>query len=232
MSIDTPPESTHSRSIRSFVRRTGRITTAQQKALKSLWPVWGIDFAPTPPSLPAEYEVHKLEIGIGNGDALVEMASADPGSLYLGVEVHLPGIGHCLNRIDSEGLENVRLICHDAMEVLDAMIEPGSLERVLLFFPDPWHKKRHHKRRIVNRNFRDLVYRGLKPGGVLHAATDWRDYAEWIAAEFLGDDRFINLGDESGYSDTPSYRPQTRFERRGRSLGHEVWDLVFASKSG
>jgi tRNA (guanine-N7-)-methyltransferase len=110
------------------------------------------------------------------------------------------------------------------------MIAPATLDRIPLFFPDPWHKKRHHKRRIVNRMFRDLVYRGLKPGGVIHVATDWRDYAEWIAAEFLGDTRFANLGGADGYAECPDYRPQTRFERRGRRLGHGVWDLLFARK--
>ena len=189
-----------------------------------------MDFHPGPVELPSGFEALKLEIGIGNGDALIEMASRDPRSLYLGIEVHLPGIGRCLNRIEQLGLDNVRLIRHDAIEVLEQMITPASIDRVLLFFPDPWPKKRHHKRRIVNRRFRDLLYRALKPGGEIHAATDWEEYAEWIAAEFLGDDRFVNRGDAEGYCETPAYRPRTRFERRGLALGHPVRDLVFAKK--
>lgn len=219
-----------SRSIRSFVRRAGRITPAQKKALERDWPAWGIDYAEAAIELPRGYDAVKMEIGIGNGDALVAMAADDPQSLYLGVEVHEPGIGRCLNGIRERRLENVRLIRHDAVEVLRHMIAPASLDRVLLFFPDPWHKKRHHKRRIVNAEFRDLLYKVLEPGGVLHAATDWQDYAEWIAQQFLGDDRFENLGDENGYAQCPDYRPPTRFEERGRRLGHGVWDLLFAKR--
>ena len=220
----------HSRSIRSFVLRAGRITPAQKQALESLWPSWGIDFQPYTLELPAGFDAVKLEIGIGNGDALLEMAAQDPRSLYLGVEVHLPGIGRCLNGIEQRQLVNVRLIRHDAIEVLEQMIAPGSLDRILLFFPDPWPKKRHHKRRIVNRHFRDLVYQALKPGGEVHVATDWEEYAEWIAAEFLGDRRFANRGDAEGYCDAPAWRPRTHFERRGLRLGHPVRDLVFARK--
>lgn len=219
-----------SRSIRSFVLRAGRITPAQKQALETLWPAWGIDFRPTEVDWPAGFEALKLEIGIGNGDALLEMASRDPRSLYIGIEVHLPGIGRCLNGIERQGLDNVRLIRHDAIEVLEQMIAPSSIDRVLLFFPDPWPKKRHHKRRIVNLRFRDLLYRVLKPGGEFHAATDWEEYAEWIAAEFLEDPRFANRGDAAGYCETPGYRPRTRFERRGLALGHPVRDLVFARK--
>lgn len=221
-----------SRSIKSFVLRTGRITPAQRRALENLWPVYGIDYAEAPAELPAGFAALKLEIGIGNGEALIEMAAADPQSLYIGVEVHLPGIGRCLNRIEERGLDNVRLIGHDAVEVLQHMIAPASLDRVLLFFPDPWHKKRHHKRRIVNAAFRDLVWRALRPGAEIHIATDWQDYAEWISAEFLSDARFENRGDADGYSPAPAYRPRTRFEQRGQALGHGVWDLVFAKRPG
>ncbi len=158
------------------------------------------------------------------------MAERDPQSLYLGIEVHEPGIGRCLNQIHKRELANIRLLRHDAIEVLQHMIAPDSLDRVLLFFPDPWHKKRHHKRRIVNPLFRDLVFRGLKVGGVVHMATDWQDYAEWIAEQFLGDSRFTNMGDSDGYAERPDYRPSTRFEQRGRRLGHGVWDLLFVKK--
>ena len=226
-----PANDPRSRSIRSFVRRAGRITPAQKKALERDWPVWGIDYVEAAIELPSGFAAAKMEIGIGNGDALTAMAAADPGSLYLGVEVHEPGIGRCLNGIRERRLENVRLIKHDAVEVLRHMIAPASLDRVLLFFPDPWHKKRHHKRRIVNAEFRDLLYKVLKSGGVLHAATDWQEYAEWIAGQFLDDARFENLGDINGYAECPAYRPPTRFEQRGRRLGHGVWDLLFAKRT-
>jgi tRNA (guanine-N7-)-methyltransferase len=220
------------REIRSFVRRGGRMTPSQKQALERYWPTYGIDYSSARIQLPPGFDALKIEIGIGNGDALIHMAASDPRSLYIGIDVHEPGIGRCLNQIVKHELDNVRLICYDAVEVLRDMLESESLDRLLLFFPDPWHKKRHHKRRIVNRKFRDLVHRALKPGGVIHVATDWQDYAEWIAEQFLGDDRFANQGDASGYCEAPAYRPQTRFERRGLRLGHGVRDLVFAKKPG
>jgi len=224
------------RSIRSFVKRAGRITTAQKAALKECWPQYGLeyeqgsvlDFAQLFPGL----EKIKLEIGFGNGDALVQMAAQDPHSAYLGIEVHEPGVGHCLHQLQQGQLNNVRLIAHDAVEVLEHMIPAGSLDRVFLFFPDPWHKKRHHKRRIVNAYFRELLVKCLKPGADLHMATDWQDYAEVMAEEMLADARFENLGDAEGYSAKPGYRPETRFERRGQRLGHGVWDLLFRKKLG
>lgn len=218
------------RAIRSFVRRSGRITASQKNALEKYWPKYGIDYVPQLIELPSAFTAVKMEIGIGNGDALIDMASADPQSLYLGVEVHEPGIGRCLNLVEQRQLKNLRLFMHDAVEVLQHMIAPASLDRVLLFFPDPWHKKRHHKRRIVNHAFRDLLYTVLKPGGVIHVATDWQDYAESIAEQFLADPRFKNLGDAQGYAECPDYRPLTRFEQRGRRLGHDVWDLLFAKR--
>lgn len=218
------------RSIRSFVRRSGRMTPAQKNAIAAHWSDFGIDYRDEWIKKPDKFDALKLEIGIGNGDALIEMASQDSSALYIGIEVHEPGIGRCLHQVHQRQLQNVRLIEHDAVEVLQHMVAPASVDRILLFFPDPWHKKRHHKRRIVNAAFRDLVARGLKPGGVIHVATDWQDYAEWIAEAFLNDDRFENLGDASGFAECPDYRPQTRFERRGLKLGHGVWDLLFAKK--
>ncbi len=206
------------------------MTPGQKLALEKLWPRYGIEYREALADLPAGYAACKLEIGIGNGDALLAMAAADPDSLYLGVDVHEPGLGRCLNGIDAAVLGNVRLFRHDAVEVLRHMIAPASLDRVLLFFPDPWPKKRHHKRRIVNAAFRDLVHAALKPAGTFHVATDWQDYAEDIAAQLLADDRFENRGDADGFSPRPAYRPATRFERRGRRLGHGVWDLVFVRK--
>lgn len=218
------------RSIRSFVRRGGRLTPSQRNALQLYWPQYGLEYQQAMPELPQGFDALKLEIGIGNGDALIHMASSDPGSLYIGIEVHEPGIGRCLNNIEQQQLKNVRLIRHDAIEVLENMIEPGTVDRVLLFFPDPWHKKRHHKRRIVNKRFRELIGRALRPEGEIHIATDWQDYAESIAEQLLDDPGFINRGDASGYIEAPNYRPQTRFEQRGLRLGHGVWDLLFAKK--
>jgi tRNA (guanine-N7-)-methyltransferase len=206
------------------------MTPSQKNALAAFWPLYGLEFEHAMPRLPGEFNALKLEIGIGNGDALIHMAAADPGSLYIGIEVHEPGIGRCLNNIQQQELGNLRLIKHDAVEVLEHMIAPAALDRILLFFPDPWHKKRHHKRRIVNQRFRDLAQRCLKPGASIHIATDWQDYAESIALQFLGDDRFANQGDGDGYVTRPDYRPLTRFERRGLNLGHGVWDLLFTKK--
>ncbi len=218
-------------SVKSFVRRGGRMTASQKNAIKAYWPSFGIEFNQNMPEFLSGFDRVKLEIGFGNGDALIEMALADPGSLYIGVEVHQPGIGRCLNNLHRQGLDNIRLIRHDAIEVLEQMPTAGRLDRILLFFPDPWHKKRHHKRRIVNQRFRDLVYRGLKPGASIHIATDWQHYAESIAAQFVADARYLNEGDARGYVETPAYRPMTHFERRGRRLGHGVWDLVFTKRS-
>jgi tRNA (guanine-N7-)-methyltransferase len=218
------------RSIRSFVRRGGRLTPSQRNALQSYWPRYGLEFQPGMPTLPQGFGQLKLEIGFGNGDALIHMAAADRDSLYLGIEVHEPGVGRCLNNIEQQQLRNVRLIKHDAVEVLEHMLDAAVVDRVLLFFPDPWHKKRHHKRRIVEQRFRDLLHRVLKPGGVFHAATDWQDYAESIAQQFLQDSRFENCGNAEAYIEAPVYRPQTRFEQRGIRLGHGVWDLVFVKK--
>ena len=222
------------RSIRSFVKRTGRMTLAQKQGLAKLWPVFGVDYKV---NATLDFEAlfpgkkrAKLEIGFGNGEALVKMAMADPESGYLGIEVHEPGVGHCLNNIHQAAISNARLMKHDAVDVLRTMIPEASLDAVFLFFPDPWHKKRHHKRRIVNSEFRQLILKVLKPEGVLHMATDWQDYAEHMAHELLNDDRFTNLGDDQGFCAKPGYRPETRFERRGHRLGHGVWDLLFARR--
>jgi len=223
--IDIP-----TRTIKSYVRRSGRLTPGQKKALEQYWPLYGIDFQTEQPGvyqLAGEFKALKLEIGFGNGDALISMAEKDPNSLYLGIEVHESGVGRCLTNIHQQALPNVRLIRHDAIEVLQHMLPPQSLDRVFLFFPDPWHKKRHHKRRIVNQRFRDLLSVLLKPGGCLHIATDWQEYAEYMAAELLSDSRYMNSGDAKGYAQRPAYRPATRFENRGLKLGHGVWELIF-----
>lgn len=235
----SPPEKPSSteelkrRPVRSFVLRKGRVTEGQRRALEELWPVFGlepeggvIDFADAfGNQLPVI-----LEIGFGNGDATWQMAAAEPENNFLGAEVHRPGVGHLLLKVEEHGLQNIRIACEDAVELLNERVQDGSLAGVRIYFPDPWHKKRHHKRRIVNSRFRDLIYNALKPGAVIHIATDWQDYAEWIAEQFLADERFDNQGNAEGYAACPSYRPLTRFEQRGRRLGHGVWDLLFAKR--
>jgi tRNA (guanine-N7-)-methyltransferase len=222
------------RSIRSFVKRTGRLTRSQQHALEHYQSLYGLEFQAQSAldfkHMFAHSNCVKLEIGFGNGDSLVEMAQKDAGCNYIGIEVHDPGVGHCLNRIHEEGINNLKLISHDAIEVLQHMIPAGTLDAVFLFFPDPWHKKRHHKRRIVNQQFRDLLIQTMKPGAVLHMATDWLEYAQHMAQDLFSDPRFENMGNDQGFSPTPEYRPQTKFERRGMRLGHGVWDLLFRKR--
>jgi tRNA (guanine-N7-)-methyltransferase len=216
------------RPIRSFVRRAGRLTHAQQRALASLLPVWEIG-APAPgrvldlDGLLGRAAPRVLEIGFGDGEALAETAAAAPGTDFLGIEVHEPGVGHLLLAIEREGLTNVRVIVHDAVEVLAEWLAPASLDRIQLFFPDPWPKKRHHKRRIVQPGFLADAARALRPGGVLHMATDWAPYAEHMR----------ETADAAPWFDRPSGnsgsggRPETKFERRGRRLGHGVADLLY-----
>jgi tRNA (guanine-N7-)-methyltransferase len=218
------------RAIKSFTRRSGRLTLGQKNGLKEYWPLYGLDFELTEVGISQAiqgFESVNLEIGIGNGDALIEMADSQPKTFYIGVEVHTPGVGQCLNNIEKNALDNALLISHDAIEVMQHMVPAQSLDRILLFFPDPWHKKRHHKRRIVNQKFRDLAFKCLKPDGHLHFATDWQDYAEHMVEELSSDERFSNCGNSDGFAARPDYRPLTKFEQRGLKLGHGVWDLVF-----
>ncbi len=218
------------RTIKSYVRRSGRLTPGQKNALEQHWSRYCIDFQSSPidiQGITRGFDALKLEIGFGSGEGLISMATQDPKSIYLGIEVHEAGVGRCLNGIYNRALTNVKLIKHDAIDVMQHMLPQQSLDRVFLFFPDPWHKKRHNKRRIVNQQFRDLLFGLLKPGACLHMATDWQDYAEYMAAEFISDTRYENLGNEHGYAKRPAYRPVTRFENRGLKLGHGVWDLLF-----
>ena len=168
-----------------------------------------------------------LEIGFGNGESLAIMATENRGSDYIGIEVHRPGVGHLLLRIEEQGLSNLRVYCADAIEILNRTIADASLDRLQLFFPDPWHKKRHNKRRIVNAEFLALVCRKLKPGGVFHAATDWEPYAMHMAETLAACPELKSLANDSPYSPRPDYRPLTKFESRGHRLGHGVWDLLY-----
>ncbi len=218
------------RPVRSFVRREGRFTEAQRRAVEMLLPKYGapqgggaIDFARL---FGRDAPVH-LEIGFGNGDALAAMASMHPENDYLGIEVHRPGVGVLLRRLESEGIANVRVISADAHAVLEQRIPDASLSAAYLFFPDPWHKKRHHKRRLVQPEFIALLHRKLKLGGTLHLATDWEDYAQQMLALLSVAEGFENVAGPGQYLPRPEARPLTRFERRGQRLGHGVRDLVF-----
>ena len=210
--------------------RNGRTTAAQTDALERLLPRFGLPYSDDTIDLATEFGRQAptwLEIGFGNGDVLLNMGSTHPDVNIIGAEVHESGIGHALIGIESNELYNVRLIQHDAMEIMENMLAPGTLDKVLLFFPDPWHKKRHHKRRIVQADFLDAVARILKKGGILHCATDWAEYGEWMIDRLEQDERFINTAGAGQASTRPEWRPVTRFERRGHRLGHSVTDLLY-----
>lgn len=215
------------RTVRSFVRRAGRLTPSQRRALEELWPEYGIEFGPSPLDMKALFgrdAARVFEIGFGNGDTLVDLAAKMPDHDFIGVEVHEPGIGHCLIRIREAGIQNLRVIAHDAIEVLEHMIPRNSLARINLYFPDPWPKKRHHKRRIVQLRFLDLCSNALVAGGTLHIATDWENYAEHIDAT-LASCRQLALDERRQHDgDKPLERPQTKFERRGLRHGHRICD--------
>jgi tRNA (guanine-N7-)-methyltransferase len=218
------------RSIRSYVRREGRITPAQQRALKELWPRYGLEKGDGPIDFDRVFGRHApviLEIGYGNGEALAAAAAAHPENNYLGIEVHRPGAGGLLRRLEAEELRNVRVILADAKEVLAERIPDESLAAVHLFFPDPWPKKRHHKRRLVQPDFAALVARKLWSGGYIHLATDWQDYAEQMAMVLSGTPGLADVTKSERFSALIESRQLTRFEHRGRKLGHQVRDLVF-----
>ena len=224
---DTPARR---RSIRSFVRRAGRLTASQQRALDDLWPEFGVAFGAAVLRLDALFGREApvvLEIGFGNGETLVQQAAEHPECDFLGIEVHEPGVGHCLIKARDAGVTNLRLIRHDAIEVLETMIPPASLARVNLYFPDPWPKKRHHKRRIVQLPFLDLVADRLVPGGSFNVATDWENYAEHIEATVHESGRFRCAETRVHAGDQPLDRPGTKFERRGLRHGHRIRDWRF-----
>jgi len=234
-------ENPKQRRIKSFVLRTGRMTTRQKDALDNLWskyalgPRFGDDlsaihdafnfaeiFNNTSPLI--------LEIGFGMGNSLVEMAAQNPGNNYLGIEVHTPGIGSILNSIEEHQLSNIKIFHADAIQVLEKFIQDSSLAGVCLFFPDPWHKKRHNKRRIVNSEFIQLIGQKLHKDGFFHMATDWENYAEHMLEVMQKNLHFINQASDNRYIERPSWRPETKFEKRGVSLGHGVWDLLFRKR--
>ncbi len=221
------------RPIRSYVLRQGRLTAAQGRAHAELLPRFGIRYAREVADLDAMFgraAPKIVEIGFGMGDTTARIAAAHPGHDYLGVEVHTPGVGSLLNRIAESGLTNVRIVQHDAVEVLEHMIAPGALAGVHVFFPDPWPKKRHHKRRLVQPPFIKLLATRMKPGAYVHVATDWEDYANQILEVLSAEPLLANT--TSGFAPRPEYRPLTKFEHRGLTLGHGVWDLIFRRRSG
>jgi tRNA (guanine-N7-)-methyltransferase len=220
----------HHRPIRSFVRRAGRLTSSQQRALEELWPAYGLEFEARPLDFNDVFGRAApvvLEIGFGNGDTLVDLAAAAPDMNFLGIEVHEPGVGHCLIAAKAAGVSNLKLIIHDAIEVLGQQVPPASLARINLYFPDPWPKKRHHKRRIVQPEFLDLCADRLETGGAIHIATDWANYAGHIDEVFAGSPRFRCTERREHDGDRPFQRPGTKFERRGLRHGHRIFDWRF-----
>lgn len=218
------------RDVRSFVLRTGRVTASQNKALEQYWPRYGlqvVDGALDFERLLGNSRPVVLEIGYGMGDSLLQMAQQEADKNFIGVEVHPPGVGRLINEAARLGLTNLRTYCADALDVLSLCIPDASLERVQLYFPDPWHKKRHHKRRIVQADFARCVASKLRPGGVFHLCTDWVPYAEHMSAVLRQIPTLENQSTDGDYVVRPAWRPETKFERRGLRLGHEVRDLVY-----
>lgn len=216
------------RPVRSFVLRQGRVSNAQGRAYDALMPVYGLPFQTTPLDLAAGFGRKApiiLEIGFGMGETTAAIAAAHPDNNYLAIEVHTPGVGSLLKQIEERGLRNLRIIQHDAVDVLEHMIPPSSLSGVHIFFPDPWPKKRHHKRRLIQAPLVALVASRLRPQAYLHAATDWEDYAQQILAVLNAEPLLCNTAET--FAPRPSDRPQTKFESRGLNLGHGVWDVVF-----
>lgn len=216
--------------IRSFVRRQGRISAAQKKALETQWTVHGVDLPETPMDFIKIFQRQAplvFEIGFGMGEALLELAEKYPENNYLGVDVHAPGIGAVLMGVAKKNLHNVKVFNADAIDVLNQAIPNESLTGVHVFFPDPWHKKRHHKRRLVNDNFAALIHAKLKRDGYIHLATDWQNYAEQMLLVMSNHAGFINAAGSQHFIPRPETRPLTRFEQRGERLGHGVWDLLF-----
>ena len=220
------------RPIRSFVLRQGRFSPGQQRAYEMLMPRFGVEFSPDFVDLEAVFgrKAPKiLEIGFGMGETTARIAAEHPENDYLGVEVHIPGVGALLKRIDEQALTNIRVIRHDAVDVVGLMLPPGSLAGIHIFFPDPWPKKRHHKRRLLQPPFAELLATRLAPGGYLHAATDWQEYAEHILATLSAVHALENP--HAGFAVRPQARPETKFESRGRRLGHDSWDVIFRKRN-
>ncbi|THU01450.1 tRNA (guanosine(46)-N7)-methyltransferase TrmB [Lampropedia puyangensis] len=230
---EAPP---HFKRIRSFVVRAGRTTTGQQQAIDALASRYVLPFNPQSLDFDAAFGRHApviMEIGFGMGDATATIAKARPEDNFLCCEVHTPGVGALLKRIQEEGIENIRILQHDAVEVLQHMVAAESLAGVHIYFPDPWHKKRHHKRRLIQAPFVEALIKHIAPDGYLHCATDWEEYAYQIRDVLQGFPALANAGEEAdeGFAQRPWYRPITKFEKRGLRLGHGVWDIVFTKRN-
>ncbi len=230
--IDQTPDSSeapYQRRIRSFVLRQGRLTKGQERALETGWPQFGIEYAEQALDIAKVFgrdaSPKILEIGFGMGDATAKIAQTLPDSDFLAVEVHTPGVGSLLKLMQEGDISNIRILQHDAVEVLQHMLPDASLDGVHIFFPDPWHKKRHHKRRLIQAEFVKLLCSKLKAGAYIHVATDWQEYAEWVLEVLRAEQLLKNTA--ADYAEKPAYRPLTKFENRGLKLGHGVWDLVF-----
>jgi tRNA (guanine-N7-)-methyltransferase len=218
------------RHIRSFVLRAGRMTAAQERALRDLWPSYGVDLSDDPLDLDAIFgrlAPRCLEIGFGVGEVIGSLAEKHPGIDYVGIEVHRPGVGRLLLRAEQTQVRNLRVICHDAVEVLKDKLRDDSFDEILVFFPDPWHKKRHHKRRLIDDTFVASAAAKLRSAGVLRLATDWQAYAEQMLTVCNANPHLASLSADGTYVARPDFRPPTRFERRGARLGHGVWDLAY-----
>ncbi|WP_440053960.1 tRNA (guanosine(46)-N7)-methyltransferase TrmB [Pseudoalteromonas sp. T1lg65] len=227
-------EGKYIRKVRSFVKREGRLTKGQAAALEQCWPTMGLEHNDGLLDFNSVFGNDNdvvLEIGFGMGKSLVEMAKNNPDLNFIGIEVHRPGVGACLMDADAEGVTNLRVFEHDAIEVLADCIPDSSLAKLQLFFPDPWHKKRHHKRRIVQLEFAENVRKKLQIGGVFHMATDWENYAEHMLEVMSAAPGYQNQSSTGDYVPRPEFRPLTKFEQRGHRLGHGVWDLMFERRS-
>lgn len=222
------------RTIRSFVKRTGRMTEGQRKALADRWSAWGLSVAAGKLNYCQIFGRDApviLEIGFGMGGSLVEMARETPECNFIGIEVHEPGVGKLFHLMQQRDVDNIRAYCDDAVEVLQYCIPDHSLARIQIYFPDPWHKKKHHKRRLVQSAFVQTLRTKLKEGGVVHLATDWEHYAEYMMEVMTAAEGFENCVDPYCFAPRPDFRPVTKFETRGQHLGHGVWDLMFQSVS-
>ena len=227
--MDIRPEY-RKKSIRSYVVRAGRMTDGQRNAFDTSWPTYGLKLADGAIDTDAVFGrtgPKVLEIGFGMGDSLLQMAAAEPETDFIGIEVHPPGVGTLMNTATAEGISNLRVYLADANDVLEECFASQSIDRLQLYFPDPWHKKKHNKRRIVQPQFVQLVREKLRPGGVLHMATDWEHYAEQMLETLDAAEGFENIAGIGQYSSRPDYRPMTKFEKRGERLGHGVWDLIY-----
>ena len=223
------------RKIKSFVRRSGRLSKSQATALHELWPNYGVNLPDNQLNFEELFMNSNdvtLEVGFGNGDSLLEIATQEPQQNFLGIEVYEAGVGRLINEANKRQLSNLKIIKEDGVEVLQKHIADDSLSKFQLFFPDPWHKKRHHKRRIIQMSFLDILAKKLKNGGIVHIATDWKDYAEHIMETLESHQYFKNTIGDHIYSPRPKHRPLTKFENRGQKLGHGVWDIIFTNSKG